>query len=155
MASVRAQIMAAVLAKLDAVRAGLSWNTVLRNPRGMVGEDQLPAIVVMDGGDREPKGLTGNVEDCWLEFSVGWMLAESEEDTAEALLDAAFVAINDALLDPDDVQLGGLAVAIRREAISDPMFGRAPQGAVIMAGQSMDFAVQYFVREGDASSPAP
>lgn len=156
MSSVRAQILAAVAAKLEAVRVALNWATLVRNPREPIGEDQLNALVQMDGGDREPGSLTGHVERCTLEFSVGWMAMEREGGpSAEELLDAAFVAISDALLDPADIQLGGLAIAIERLGISDPLIGRGPSGARILAGQSMDFAVEYMAREGDASTPGP
>jgi hypothetical protein len=155
MPSVRAQILAAVEAKLESVRVALSWQSVLRNPRETIGEDQMNAILLMDGGDREPAALTGFVELCWLEFSTGVMVKETAGHAAEDLLDAGYVAISDALLDPTDLQLGGLAVAIQRQAISDPMIGRGPTGARIIAGQSIDFAIQYMAREGDASTPGP
>lgn len=155
MASVRAQILAAVMAKLEEVRAALGWESLIRNPRNPIGEDQANAIVLVDGGDRPPNGLTGEVEEGWLEFSVGWLVLESGSDTAEDILDLGFVAISDKLLDPDDIQLGGLAVDIRREGLSDPQIGRSPEGARIVGGQAMDFVVQYQSREGDASTPGP
>ena len=155
MASVRAQILAAVKAKLDQVKTDLDWATVVVNPREPIGEDQLNALVLMHGGDREPSNLTGHVERRTLEFSVGWMAKEATGATAEELLDAALVAISDALLDPSDVQLSGLAIAIEQLAISEPLIGRGQNGARILAGQSMDFAVEYMVVEGDASTPGP
>lgn len=155
MPSVRKQIFDAVEAKLDLVLTDLGWATRLTNPREPFGEDQMNAIALMHGGDREPEGLTGNVEQRWLELSVGWVVIEATEGEAEDLLDAGLVAISDALLDPTDVQLSGLAVAIRLEGISDPMIGRSQSGSRIIAGQSMDFRVQYLAREGDASSPGP
>lgn len=155
MASVRAQILAAVLVKLGQVRVALLWTSVLRNPREPVGEDQLNAIVLMDGGDREPVTLTGGVEQNDLEFSVGLLVQETAIATAEDLLDAGFVAVADALLDPTDIQLGGLAIGIVRGAVSDPVIGRGPQGARVLGGQSIDFTVQYLAREGDASTPGP
>jgi hypothetical protein len=87
----------------------------------------MNALMLMDGGDREPAGLTGNVEMCWLEFSVGMMVKETAGNAAEDLLDAGVVAISDALLDPTDIQLGGLAVGIQRQGISDPVIGRGAQ----------------------------
>jgi hypothetical protein len=59
------------------------------------------------------------------------------------------------LLDPADIQLGGLAIGIARGAISDPGIGRSAKGARIIGAQSMDFTVQYLAREGDASTPGP
>jgi hypothetical protein len=155
MASVRAQILSAVTAKLEAVQADLGWKATLRNPRESLGEDQFNAIVQMDGGDREPIGLTGHAEQDTLEFSVAWFVMEAGGDSAEDLLDAGFVAIADALLDPADIQLGGLAIGIARGAISDPGIGRSAKGARIIGAQSMDFTVQYLAREGDASTPGP
>lgn len=155
MASVRAQILAAVEVKLETVRASLAWQSLIRNPREVIGEDQLNALVLMDGGDREPNPLTGHVEERWLEFSVGWMVRETASDPAETLLDAGLVAISDTLLDPADIQLGALATGIEMTGISDPLIGRAPQGSRILGGQSMDFAARYMAREGDASTPGP
>ena len=155
MGSVRAQILAAVEELLEDVRAGLDWATVIRNPRERIGEDQMNALVMMDGGDREPASLTGHVEESWVEFSVGMVVKEAGGDSAEDILDAGLVAICDTLVDPDNIQLGGLAIGIRREGISEPLYGRADKGARILGGQSIDFAVQYMAREGDASTPGP
>lgn len=157
MSSLRAQILTTVQGKLETVRDALGWSTLLRNPREPIGEDQFNAVVMMDGGDRIPAGLTGNVEQDTLEFSVAWFVMETAEGgpSAEEQLDAGFVAIVDALIDPDDIQLGGLAIGIARGAISDPGIGRARNGARVIGAQSMDFTVQYLAREGDASSPAP
>ena len=155
MASLRAQIFAAVAAKLETVRQTLDWTSLLVNPRDDVGEDQLNAVLLAHGGDREPSALTGHVEMAWLEFSAGMMVMESAAASAEELLDAGFVAICDALLDRMDIQLSGLAVGIERGAVSDPVFGRGPKGARILGGQSIDFIVQYLVREGDASCVGP
>jgi hypothetical protein len=154
-ASVRAQIFAAVEAKLADVLATLAWTTLLVNPRDPVGEDQLDAIVLMHGGEPEPDGLTGRVDRRTLEFSVAWLVRERGGSTAEELLDAGFVAISDALLDPADIQLSNLAVAIAQGGVSDPAIGRAEKGARILGGQTMDFTVEYYAREGDASTAGP
>lgn len=159
MASVRAQNLAAVFAKLEAVRLAINWTSCLRNPRDTIGVDQMNAIVMMDGGDREPASLTGHVSDNELEFSVGFIVAEkaraSAGETAEELLDIGFVAVSNALLDPNDIQLGGLAVGIFRGAISDPIYGRPDKGAQWFGGQWVDFRIQYFEREGDAEQVGP
>lgn len=159
MASVRAQIFAAAFAKLEAVRAAIEWKSCLRNPRDTIGVDQMPAIVMMDGGDREPASLTGHVSDNELEFSVGLLVAEraraGDGEKAEDLLDAGYVAVSNALLDPTDIQLGGLAVGIFRGAITDPVVGRPDKGAQYFGGQAVDFRVQYFEREGDAEQVGP
>lgn len=155
MASLRRQILLAVEAKLEAVLGELAWETLIVNPRDPIGEDQFNALVLMHGGDRTPEGLTGNVEQRWLAFSVGMMVRETASARAEAVLDAGLVAVLDALLDPADVQLGALAVAIRFGEISDPMIGQSEHGARTIGGQSMDFEVQYLAREGDASAVGP
>ncbi|MCT2398526.1 hypothetical protein [Novosphingobium mangrovi (ex Huang et al. 2023)] len=155
MASVRAQIFAAVKAKLETVKADLSFQSVLVNPREEVGEDQMNALLFWHGGDLEPDGLTGHVDRRQLEFTVGWMVRETSATPAEDLLDAAFVAVSDALMNPADIQLSGLAIAITQGALSDPMIGRARSGALILGGQACDFAVEYLAREGDASTVSP
>lgn len=160
MASVRAQIFAKVEEKLTAVLDDLEWTTFKRNPRDPLGVDEMNGIVMMDGGDREPDGLTGGVGDCMLEFSVGMIVIEragGSEDapTAEGMLDDGFVKISNKLLDPNDIQLGGLAVGISRGALSDPVYGRPEKGAQWFGGQVIDFTVQYFEREGDAEAVGP
>lgn len=155
MASVRAQLFDLVEAKLEGVREALDWAALLRNPVEPVGEDQCNALVLLDGGDRAPQGLTGHVERRWLEFSVGMIVREAEGTRAHQLLDAGFVAVVNALCDPADIQLSQLAVAIEMGALSDPVIGRAPQGARVMGGQSIDFSIEYLAREGDAETPGP
>ena len=155
MSSVRAQILQAVATKLESARVGLDWQTLLVNPRAAIGEDQFNALVLMYGGDRRPEGLTGNVEQRVLEFTVVLLVCERGTETAEQLLDAGYVAINDLLTDPDDIQLSGLCVGISQAGITDPTIGYSDSGARVIGGQAVDFAVQYLAREGDASSPAP
>lgn len=155
MASLRSQILSAAEAKLEAVKTGLAWTSMLRNPREQVGQDQFDAIVMLDGGDRAPRGLTGRVEERWVEFSVGLMVLHTKDDAAEAKLDEGMVAVIDALIDPDDIQLGGLAIDIELGAISDPVFGRSQDGARVVGGQSIEFMVHYLAREGDFSAVAP
>lgn len=155
MSSLRAQILAVVATKLEAVRDALDWATLLANPREPVGEDQVNAIVFIHGGDREPVTLTGGVEIREMDFSVAWLIQETASDSAETLLDDGYVAISDALLDPGDMQLSGLAIGILQGAISEPTIGRSANGGRILGGQSVDFTVQYLAREGDASTPAP
>ena len=159
MASVRMQNLLAVKAKLDAVLAELGWTTCIRNPRDTIGVDQMNAIVMMDGGDREPDSLTGHVSDNELEFTTGMLVAEKaragEGETAEELLDKGFVAISNALLDPNDIQLGGLAIGIFRGAISDPIYGRPEKGAQWFGGQWIDWRIRYLELEGDAEQVGP
>jgi len=156
MASVRRQIFDAVEAKLEAVRADLGWKTVLRNPREKVGEDQMNAIVLSEGGEHEPDDLTGSIEIHDSAFSVGMVILESGGDKAEDILDAGFVAICDALQDPNDIQLGGLAIGVLRGGLSQPFVGRSVEnGARVVGIQTIGFTVQYMAREGDASTPGP
>lgn len=156
MSSVREQILGGkVMTKLEAVRTDLGWGKVIRNPRDEMGEEDLPAIVLMDGGERQPDGMTGHVDDRWLEFTVGLFVLEQGGKTLEQLLDEGLVAVTDALIDPQDIQLGGLAVGIEQGETSDPVLGRLPGGARYLGAISMDFSVRYMAREGDASTPAP
>lgn len=155
MTSVRFQIFDAVEDKLETVRAALGWTTVLRDPRTPVGEDQMNAVILGSGGEADPDSLTGHVQTCRLDFSVGLVVLETAAATAEALLDAGFVAVCDALLDPADIQLGGLAVGIRRGAMSPPFVGMGQSGARIVGVQEIGFSVDYWAREGDASSVGP
>lgn len=155
MPSVRSQIFRAIEEKLDAVLAALEWRTRITNPREPIGEDQMNAILFAAGGDLEPGSLTGNVDTHTAEFAVGLVVVESESGKAETLLDQGFVAICDALLSPDDIQLGGLVTDLRRGGMSPPFFGRARSGARVVGVQEIEFSTDYWVRQGDASQVGP
>lgn len=155
MASLRMQILDAIEAKLDAVATALGWTTVLRDPREPVGEDQMNALVLGTGGEPDPDGLTSHVDAHVMEFAIGMVVRETASASADVLLDEGFVAISDALLDPADIQLGGLAVDIRRGSLSPPFIGRGQDGARIIGVQEIGFFVTYWAREGDASTPGP
>lgn len=155
MASVRLQAFLAIEEKLELVLQALDWNRLIINPRVSLGEVDLDALVMMYGGDNEPSALTGFVEQRSADFSVGLMVRETQTMTLEQMLDAGFVAVSDALIDPSDIQLGGLVCDVRMGAVSDPVYGRAEQGARLVGGQVIDFSINYQVREGDASTPGP
>ncbi len=160
MASVRMQIFDYVESKLQDVQEALGWKSTIRDPRELVGEDQMDAIILATGGETEPGSLTGHVSTHFAEFEVGLMVLETRSATAEQLLDAGFVAVCDALLDPADMQLGGLAVGIQRGGMSPPFVGRSQgpdgrPGAHIIGAQAITFSVEYWGREGDASTPGP
>jgi len=155
MASVRAQIFATVKARLDDVLAGLGWTTLAVNPREALDEAKWNALVLMHGGDRVVAGLTGMVERRQLTFSVGALVREANGRTAEDLLDDWYVAVRDGLVDPDDIQLGGLAEMIEEGDLSDPAIGRSPKGAWYIGAQLLEFTVQYLAREGDATVVGP
>lgn len=156
MASVRYQIFDAIEAKLEAARLALGWESVLRDPGETVGEDQMNAIILGTGGEPEPGSLTGHVGTHEAEFSIGFVVLEAGGATAAELLDAGFVAVCDALLDPTDMQLGGLAVGIRRGGMTPPFVGPgAGQTARIVGVQEVSFSAEYWAREGDASTPGP
>lgn len=155
MASVRFQALAAIEAKLEVVRGTLDWLKVIRDPREPIGEDQLNALVLATGGEMEPDSLTGHVAIVRAEFSVGLMVIESASQSAEELLDAGFVAVSNALTDPDDMQLGGLVNSVLRKGMSAAMIGRGLAGARIIGAQSIDFEFEYMTREGNAEVPGP
>lgn len=155
MASVRYQAFAAIEAKLETVRASLDWLKVIRDPREPIGEDEMNALVLATGGEPEPDSLTGHVELARSEFSIGLMVIEPEGQRAEELLDAGFVAVCNALQDPEDMQLGGLVNSVMRKGMSAAIIGRSLSGARIIGAQSIDFEFEYMAREGDAETPGP
>ena len=155
MASVRRQAFAAVEAKLEIVRALLDWRTLVINPRAPIGEDQMNALLLAYGGDDEPEDLTGFVEQHRAGFSVGLVVMESGAERAEDLLDAGFVAVSNAVIDPADIQLGGLVIDVRRGAMSPPFIGTSTSGARIVGVQEIEFSMQYMAREGAAEIPGP
>lgn len=155
MPSVRAQIFAYEKAKLELIRVALGWKTLEVNPRDTIDEAKWNALVFNHGGDRVLRGLTGGVERRELTFTVGALLKEAGGDTAEELLDAWYVAVRDGLIDPDDIQLGGLAEMIEEGELSDPAIGRSAKGAQMIGAQMLEFRVQYLAREGDATAVGP
>lgn len=155
MPSVRMQAFLAIEAKLQLVLQALDWKTLVVNPRSDLGEDQLNVLVLMYGGEDPPAGLTGFVEQRVADFSVGMMVVETQSASLEQMLDDGFVAISDALIDPNDIQLGGLVNDVRMGAVSDPVYGRSENGARLIGGQVIDFSIGYLAREGDASTPGP
>ncbi|UZW55554.1 hypothetical protein NUH86_01745 [Sphingobium sp. JS3065] len=157
MSSVREQIFQAVFAKIVAVRDALEWATAVRNPSEPLGDDQLNALFMQDGGLLDPRGLSGGVQEDEVEFSIGLLVREKESAGLgkEALVDAGFVAVMNALLDPSDIQLGGLVEMIEARGGSDPVYGRAKEGARVIGGLVMDFSARFLTREGDASQVGP
>jgi hypothetical protein len=156
MASVRFQAFAAIEAKLELVLKALDWKTLVRDPRDPIGEDQMNALVLGTGGDDEPDSLTGHVSTHRADFAVGMIVIERDGGPpAEELLDTAFVAVSNALLDPNDIQLGGLVVDVRRGGMTPAMVGASPGGARMIGVQSIDFSFDYWARESDAETPGP
>lgn len=155
MASVRLQIFDAIEAKLELVRAQLDWTSVQRDPREPIGDDQMNALVLATGGEADPDTLTSGCEICSTDLAVGLMVIEPPGARAEDLLDQGFVAVCNALLDPADIQLGGIAIGILRGGMSAPFVGRGEEGARYIGVQSIDFTVQYMTREGNAELPGP
>lgn len=156
MASLREQIIGKVIDRIEDVMAALNWTTFVRNPRNALGEDEMNAIVLMDGEDFEPSGLTGHVEERRIGFTVVLWVIEPKDGSArfETLLDVGLVAVCDALLDPANIQFDGLAVGIDQGAIGEPGYGRSQGSARIMAALPLDFSIRYWAREGDASATA-
>ncbi len=156
MPSVRMQIADKVEEKLTAVLASLGWKTLERNPQDPFGEDQMNAIGFVFGGEPEPDNLTGQTEVFEMELEIGLVVKQTAAAKAEDLLDAGYVAVCNALLDPDDIQLDGLAQDIRRGALGPPLIGRsAGEGARIIGVQSIGFFIRYWTREGDVTAKGP
>lgn len=155
MASVREQILELVEVKLGAVAAMLGWANCIRNPREDIGEDQMDVIALYDGAEPPPEGMTGHVDDRRVAFMV--VLAVNERGaTAEVKLDQGYVEVSDVLLDPNDIQLSGLAVAVEQHATTEPYIGYSDdKGARVVGFMAMHFSARYFAREGDASTPGP
>ena len=155
MASVRMQIFNAIEAKLDNVQLQLDWAKRVTNPRDQLGEDEMNAIVFLHGGELPPGPLTGNAENRIAEFTVGLLAVENGTMTVEEMLDAGIVAVSNALLDPEDRQLGGLAIGVMQGSVTAPEYGRSANSHLIGAEQFVDFTVEYLGREGDAETPGP
>lgn len=156
MASVRLQAFDAVEAKLEIVVQALGWRTLVVNPRDELSEDELNAIVFLYGGEPDPASLSGNAEVRFADFAVGVLVIEEDGATpVERVMDAAMVAVADALLDANDRQLGGLVDAVMQGAISEPVLGRGMNSGRIGGEQFMEFRIEYLGVEGDASTVGP
>ena len=141
---VREQVLAALLARLQT----LPGVTVERNRNREVTPEMMPALVLLDGGQRrqEETGLARYVAEADVE---GYVLAATDAALGSTLNDLYARAVAAALADPT---LGGLAVDVREGAL-DVMIVR--ENGKPAAGFSLTFEIEFFAAPADPFAPAP
>jgi hypothetical protein len=155
MASVRRQIFDAIAAKLEAVRDRSRLAIVLRNPRKPVGEDQMNAIVLGEGGEPEPDDLTGHVEINVADFEVGMVVMETGAPRPRTCSTPASSRSATRCRIPAISSSAGWRSACCAAGWRDRISARRSAARAIVGVQTINFSVQYMAREGDASTPGP
>ena len=144
MIPVREQVLAAFFARLQAL-AGV---TVERNRNREVTPEMMPALVLLDGGQRrqDESGLARYVAEAEVE---GYVLAATDAALGPALNDLYARTVVAALVDPT---LGGVAVDVREGALEVLIVRESGKPA---AGFSLTFEIEFFAAPADPFAPAP
>ena len=144
MIPIREQVLAAFFARLQ----GLAGVTVERNRNREVTPEMMPALVLLEGGQRrqDETGLARYVAEADVE---GYVLAATDAALGPTLNDLYARAVVAALADPT---LGGLAVDVREGAL-DVMIVR--ESGKPAAGFSLTFEIEFFAAPADPFAPAP
>lgn len=144
MIPVREQVLAAFLARLQT----LPGVTVERNRNREVTPDMMPAIVLLDGGQRrqDETGLARYVAEPEVE---GYVVAATDAALGPALNELYARTVVAALSDPT---LGGLAVDVREGALEVMIVRETGKPA---AGFSLAFEIEFFAAPADPFAPAP
>lgn len=144
MTSVREQNLSAVKTLLDAIPG----YTVQRNPPRDPNDDQIPAFVMEDGDEPDPRLLTG-VDQNMVNFTV-YIYAKGA--TLETAIDAAYVLLMNKLL--ADRTLGNLALDLKRTGMTAPDYIRE-KGTSPYVIIGVDFSIEYWTAEGDPEALGP
>jgi len=141
---VREQVLAAFLQALQQV-AGAA---VERNRNREVAAESMPALVMLDGGQRrqDESGLARYVAEADVE---GYVLAATDAALGPALNDLYARTVVAALADPT---LGGLAVDVREGALDVSVVRETGKPA---AGFSLAFEIEFFAAPANPFAPAP
>jgi len=142
--AIREQVLAAFFQALQQVAGA----TVERNPNREVTPDMMPALVMLDGGQRrqDESGLARYVVEADVE---GYVLAATDAALGAALNDLYARTVVAALADPS---LGGLAVDVREGALDVSVVRETGKPA---AGFSLTFEIEFFAAPADPFAPAP
>lgn len=143
MSSVREQIFLA----LEALIASIPDYGSDRNPMEEPTPEQMPILLLEDGGEPDPDYVTG-ADKYQTEFSVSIHVKPALPERIEETLDKAYVAVMQKLR--SDTRLGGLAIDVERLGMSDPIYERAA-GHIQSASVVVDFIATYWTKGGDVS----
>lgn len=135
---------AAIAAVVGALEAGLTA-TVARNLEVELSLEDLPAAIVIDGGHEIVVRQTG---DEIYEMSLTIELYVTGADLGTQL-NALYLGAINALV--ADVTLGGAAITVDEDGLSDPEIERDDVGAQIMTA-SLQVTVQFVTSETDKSA---
>jgi hypothetical protein len=141
---IREQVLAAFFTALQQI-VGV---TVERNRNREVTPEMMPALVMLDGGQRrqDESGLARYVAEADVE---GYVLASSDAGLGPALNDLYARTVVAALADHT---LGGVAIDVREGALDVMIVREAGKPA---AGVSLTFEIEFFAAPADPFVPAP
>jgi hypothetical protein len=140
MTPIREQIFAALKATLE----GVPGFTVLRNPRREVRDNQMPALVLFDGGQNSP-ALWSGAKQFRATASVEIYVTGPEDDLGAALNEAYAQVVQALEADPT---LGGLALHVEEGQTIEPEVPLEEGWAAYM-GTAVEFTVTYETAERD------
>lgn len=143
-APVREQVLAAFFTALQ----GLAGVTVERNRNREVAPEMMPALVMLDGGQRR-QDETGLARYAMQVDVEGYVLAASDSGLGPALNDLYARTVAAALADST---LGGVAVDVREGELDVLIVREAGRPA---AGFNLTFEIEFFAAPSDPFAPAP
>lgn len=147
--SVREQVLAALFDRLSALKPA-AVKEVYRNRRKPIADQNLPALVMQDGGQSVPEELAGYTEYLLSAEIEGYVKAASDEDLGPAV-SALYAATLAALM--ADRTLGGLAVDMIEGDVGidlDRDLGSSPAGAFLLT-----VSVRFWTKPADPYTVGP
>lgn len=145
MTPIREQVFATIKTNLEAI----GGFTVLRNPRREVRDDQMPALVLFDGGQQSPALWSGSKQ-YTATATVEVYVTGATEDLGADLNDAYAQVIQAMEGDPT---LGGIALHVEEGAMVEPETPLEEGWAAYM-GAAVEFTVTYATEETDPYTAA-
>jgi len=145
MTPIREQVFATIKTNLEA----LAGFTVLRNPRREVRDDQMPAIVVFDGGQQSPALWSGSKQ--YIATATVEVYVTGEVEDLGPVLNDAYAQVVQAM--EADPTLGGIALAVEEGAMVEPETPLEEGWAPYM-GAAVEFTVTFATEERDPFTAA-
>lgn len=145
--TVREQILQYLLNSLKT----LSGVQVFRDRDSEIGEDELPAVVLIDGphtASQDDYGFTRYEMPVGLELYV----ATKQDSELGTALNALYQQVMALIL--VDETLGGLAVTTREDSLSDPDINRS-EGLTPLAGALLTLNITFMTKVADITSVGP
>lgn len=140
-----------VLDGVEAVLAGIPGYQVLRLPSYAIGADDMPALILIDGGDDVTDRLTAELS---LELRFAVVCAVTGDDGHELARNASQARGQVLAALGADPTLNGLVELVRYLGSDDPAVSNDP-GETPYAAYALQWAVEYGEAEGNPYRPAP